>query len=125
MTFAAYIQLQKSRITGKGWDNRAEVSAKTCSSAEEKNAPNYCDMSGSRTSVGATAAAYSSINKGVSNNLCAAAHKPEKNMGGVAADSEQLLREINSLSGLNTKEREFYAAMWRARSTCLSSRSAV
>lgn len=88
MSFAAYIQFQKSRIEGDAAQRRGG----NCVLRREGEASN-------------------------------AAVCPDRSK---ICDSEQLLREINSLSGLNTKEREAYAALWRRNAERASiARSAV
>lgn len=107
MTFAAYIQLQKRRITGEG----CEVAASAVATNGAQSV---------KSSVDAVICPRERIFALYGTERCAAARTQAKDMP--KADSEQLLREINALVGLNTAERAFYASAHAKRGgyTCRS-----
>lgn len=103
MTFAAYIQLQKRRITGERGEVAAHAEAKIgAQSAKSCVDAIICPRERSFALYGT--------------ERCAAVRTQAKDMP--KADSEQLLREINALVGLNTAERAFYASAQAERVGC-------
>ena len=121
MTFSAYIQLQKSRImreTGK--DCAASgATARAKRGAAADNAKAVCGATAVCEDIGRvnyfSRSPYARSYSGMLSDR-------EREV--VQAEAEQLLGEINALCGLNTREREFYAALRRARGARKNARSA-
>lgn len=122
MTFSAYIQLQKSRIMRETSEHCAVRGARVHAKTNEAAANNAESVCGAAV----TAEDMQRVNY-FSRSPYARSYSgmlSDREREVVQTDADKLLCEINALSGLNTRERELYAAFRRARSARDIERSA-
>ncbi len=122
MTFSAYIQLQKSRImreTGTDCAARGAVAHAKSGAAAANNAKIMCGATAPAEEIRrANYFSRSPYARSYSGMLS------DRERVAAQADADRLLCEIDALVGLNTREREFYAALRRARGARDIARSA-